>query len=35
MYIINMLHRLMDVQNYLSALVELQAAKHSHVVNNH
>ena len=35
MYIINMLHRLMAVQSYLSVLVELQAAKHAHIVNNH
>ena len=30
MYIINMLHRLMAVQSYLSVLVELQPAKHAH-----
>jgi len=29
-----MLHRLMAVQSYLSVLVELQAAKHAHNVNN-
>jgi len=30
-----MFHRLMAVQSYLSVLVELQAAKHAHIINNY